>query len=331
MAHGIVQGNTKLLRQAANTTFNGILLAIGTAVVFSFGLTALSFPIPPTSEILGRTQPNILDLMVALASGAAAAYAVSRKEVASALPGVAIAAALVPPLAVVGYGLGTIQFEYAAGALLLFITNLAAIILAGAVTFLSLGFRPPTRAERGEQTRYGLRMALVAMVIISIPLLMTTVVSNQRATTTAQIEGIIATFWAPADAQVQNMDVTWDRSGYLATFEVYDFNGTITTNDMIALQRNVQQAVGESVTLQSVILDGQLNVVNSATQPMPTPTMTPTPEEEPVEPSPSATIYVPAITIEPTFDPNPPTGTPKAVVTVTAVSPSITLTPIPEP
>ena len=309
MAHGIVQGNTKLLRQAANTTFNGVLLAIGTAVVFSFGLTALSFPIPPTSEILARTQPNILDLMVALASGAAAAYAISRKEVASALPGVAIAAALVPPLAVVGYGIGTIQFDYAAGALLLFVTNLAAIILAGAGTFLSLGFRPPTRAERGEQTRYGLRMALVAMVIISIPLLMTTVVSNQRTTTTAQIEVIITNYWSPADAQVQNMDVTWDRSGYFATFEVYDFSGTITTNDIISLQREVEQAIGESVTVQSVILDGQLNVVNSATQPIPTPTMTPTPEEEPVEPLPTATIYVPAITIEPTFDPNPPTGT----------------------
>ena len=336
MAHGIVQGNTKLLRQAANTTFNGVLLAIGTAVVFSFGLTAFKFPIPPTSEILARTQPNILDLMVALASGAAAAYAVSRKEVASALPGVAIAAALVPPLAVVGYGIGSIQFDLAAGALLLFVTNLAAIILAGAVTFLSLGFRPPTRAERGEQTRYGLRMALVAMVIISIPLLMTTVVSNQRATTTAQIEEIITNYWPPTDAQVQNIAVDWDRSTYLANFEVYDFTGTITTNDIISLQREVEQAVGDSVTLQSVILDGQLNVVDGSTVLIPTvtqtPTMTPTitptltmtpmPTRELILPSPTATKYVPAITIEPTFDPNPPTETPEIIETETAVPPT---------
>ncbi|NIN68813.1 MAG: DUF389 domain-containing protein, partial [Anaerolineae bacterium] len=54
-----------------------------------------------SGEILARTSPNLLDLLIALASGAAGAYAVSRKDVSAALPGVAIAAALVPPLGVV--------------------------------------------------------------------------------------------------------------------------------------------------------------------------------------------------------------------------------------
>ena len=334
MAQSIVQGNTTLLRKATNTTFNGILLAIGTAVVFTFGLTAFGFPIPATSEILARTQPNILDLMVALASGAAAAYAISRKEVASALPGVAIAAALVPPLAVVGYGIGSIQFDYASGALLLFITNLAAIILAGAITFLALGFRPPTRAERGEQTRYGLRMALVAMLIISIPLLLTTVVSNQQATTYAKIERIITNHWPPSQAQVANIQIARDRSEYVADFEVYDFSGTITTNDIIALQREVEEAVAETVTLKSVIINGQLDVVDGTTQLMLTPTMTPTitptliitpmVTRELSLPSPTATEYVPAITIEPTFN---PTDTPDPLATETAVP----ATPEPQP
>jgi len=353
MAHGIVQGNAKLLKQAANTTFNGILLAIGTAVVFSFGLTALKFPIPATDEILARTQPNILDMMVAIASGAAAAYAVSRKEVASALPGVAIAAALVPPLAVVGYGIGTIQFDLAAGALLLFITNLAAIILAGAVTFLSLGFRPPTRAERGEQTRYGLRLALVAMVIISIPLLLTTVISNQQATTFAKIEQTIATYWPPAQAQVENIVVSRERTEYLADFEVYDFTGTINSNDIVMLQREVEEEVGETVVLRSVIIDGQLDVVDGSTEIIPSPTMTPTmtptltptlvmtvePTRELILPLPTATDYVPAITIEPTFGPTPTvdpdaTETPDPEATTTPIlptrEPQPTDTPTPE-
>ncbi|MBE2223299.1 MAG: TIGR00341 family protein, partial [Anaerolineae bacterium] len=314
MAHGIVQGNSKLLKQAANTTFNGILLAIGTAVIFSFGLTAFAFPIPPTSEILARTQPNILDMMVALASGAAAAYAVSRKEVASALPGVAIAAALVPPLAVVGYGLGSIQFDLAAGALLLFVTNLAAIILAGAITFLSLGFRPPTRVERGEQTRYGLRLAVVAMVIISIPLLFTTVVSNRQAKIVATIAQTIETHWLPAEAQVENLTVSRERSTYVANFEVYDFTGTITTNDMITLQRQVQQTVGETVVLRAVILDGQLDVVDDNTPLIPSPTITPT---YAVTPTPPAVIDESAMPLAPTIR---PTAAPDAAETETAVS-----------
>ena len=286
--------------------------------------------------------------MVALASGAAAAYAISRKEVASALPGVAIAAALVPPLAVVGYGIGSIQFDYAAGALLLFITNLAAIVLAGAVTFLALGFRPPTRAERGEQTRYGLQMALVAMLIISIPLLLTTVVTNRQTTTIATIEQLIENFWLPTQAQVEIIGVDRERSTYIADFEVFDFKGTITTNDIVALQREIEQEIGEDVVLRSVILNGQLDIVDGSTEPIPdvtltptvTPTLTPTLTMTPVPtrdlplPSPTATIYVPAITIEPTFDPNPPTATPEIIETETAVPPTQDPKPtatIPEP
>jgi uncharacterized hydrophobic protein (TIGR00271 family) len=300
MAQSIVQGNVRLLRQAANTTFEGILVAVGTAVVFTFGLVALDFPVTATSEILSRTQPNILDLTVALASGAAAAYAVSRKEVASALPGVAIAAALVPPLAVVGYGIGSIQFDYAAGALLLFTTNLAAIILAGSITFLSLGFRPPTRAERGEQTRYGLKIALVAMLVISVPLLVTTVVSNRQTSTAANIEEIIVNHWLPSQARIENIRVDRERLDYVADFDVYDFTGTIDTNDIITLQREIEKAVNATVILKSVILEGQLDVVDGATQPIPTPTHTPT--------------YTPTLTSTVVFTPMPegtPTDTPE--------------------
>ena len=73
------------------------------------------------------------------------------------MPGVAIAAALVPPLCVVGYGLGVSDLSISAGALLLFMTNLIAIVLAAGITFLALGFQPE-RGEKGELAR-GLRPA----------------------------------------------------------------------------------------------------------------------------------------------------------------------------
>lgn len=275
MAHSIVQGNMKMLRQAADSTFKGVLLAIGTAVVFSFMLVALGFPITATSEILARTQPNILDLMVAIASGAAAAYAISRKEVASALPGVAIAAALVPPLAVVGYGIGSLRFDLSAGALLLFVTNLAAIILAGAVTFLLLGFRPSTRGERGEQTRYGLRMAVTAMIIITIPLLALTYISNVEARKRATIDNILLTNWPPSAAKVENITFSRERRNHLVDFTVYDFTGTIDTNDIISLQNEISATVDLDVILRSIIIQGNQDVVTGASTPVFTPTPTP--------------------------------------------------------
>jgi uncharacterized hydrophobic protein (TIGR00271 family) len=93
MANGVVQGNAVMFRRAGISTFKGAIVAIAVATV----VTMLVPDLRPTGEIMARVEPNLLDLLVALAAGAAAAYAVSRAAVAAALPGVAISVALVPP------------------------------------------------------------------------------------------------------------------------------------------------------------------------------------------------------------------------------------------
>ena len=98
---GVVEGDTHLLGTAAWATFRGMILAI---LIGAF----LGLVVPDASatpEIMARTRPSVLDLGVALASGAAGAYALCRKNVSAGLAGVAIAAALVPPLTTVGIGL----------------------------------------------------------------------------------------------------------------------------------------------------------------------------------------------------------------------------------
>ena len=100
----------------------------------------------------------------------AGAYAVARKDVATALPGVAIAAALVPPLGVVGVGVASGNLRVAGGGTLLFMTNLIAIALAGAITFLLLGFRPGTRSSKELSLQRGLGTAVTLLVLVSIPL-----------------------------------------------------------------------------------------------------------------------------------------------------------------
>jgi uncharacterized hydrophobic protein (TIGR00271 family) len=162
----IVQGDIRLLRLALESSLKGVALAIGLSVF----LTALSPLRGVTHEIAARTHPNLFDLAVALASGAAGAYAVARKDVAASLPGVAIAAALVPPLGVIGVGLAMGDPGIAGGGGLLFTTNLIAITLAGSVTLLLLGFRPTARAEREARLRYGLVVSLALLAVIAIPL-----------------------------------------------------------------------------------------------------------------------------------------------------------------
>jgi uncharacterized hydrophobic protein (TIGR00271 family) len=174
----IVLGDIRLLRLAVEAALKGIVLAIGLAVV----LTVLTPLRTVTQEIASRTSPNLFDLAVALASGAAGAYAVARKDVAAALPGVAIAAALVPPLCVIGIGIALTDSSVTWGGTLLFTTNLIAITLAGSITLLLLGFRPAATPERAARLRLGLVASLVLLTAITVPLAIVFVDSVQNST-----------------------------------------------------------------------------------------------------------------------------------------------------
>ena len=104
-----------------------------------------------TSEIISRTNPNLLDLGIALFSGLAGSIVVCRGggDGVTALPGVAIAVALMPPLCVMGFGLGSgVNLEIMGGAGLLFLTNLVAIVASAFVVFLLVGMGAPEAQRR---------------------------------------------------------------------------------------------------------------------------------------------------------------------------------------
>ena len=163
----IVSLSMGVLRQDEALQINGAkTIAIGVfAVLATAGLIALFIPIDRlTSEMAGRLSPTILDLFVAIVSGAAAAYAKSNEKILGSLAGVAIAVALVPPIAVAGIGLGWGDWSMFSTAFLLFITNLVGIVLAAGFTFAMLGFSPLHLAKKGIATW------LVIVALVAIPL-----------------------------------------------------------------------------------------------------------------------------------------------------------------
>ena len=117
----------KLFRSALLVCGSGILIGLAASLFFG----ALNPGFEPSMEIEARGDPDVLDLIIAFASGMVAAYAMGRPNVSGTLAGVAIAAALLPPLAVVGIGLTNSQLLVAGFAAILFATNLVAIILGG--------------------------------------------------------------------------------------------------------------------------------------------------------------------------------------------------------
>ena len=116
-------------------------------VAFFVGLATPGFD-EPTREMLGRGGPSVLDLVVAFASGLAAAYASSRPGLLAALPGVAIAAALVPPIATSGLALSIGNFDLAFNALLLFTINMVTIVLASMTSLWVVGIRNIEKMSR---------------------------------------------------------------------------------------------------------------------------------------------------------------------------------------
>jgi uncharacterized hydrophobic protein (TIGR00271 family) len=165
---GIVQGDVRLLWQAAGTVLRGAALAAGIGL-----LVGLVIPLyTPTAEILSRTQPTLVDLVIAILSGAAGAYAQCRRNVLGALAGVAVAVALVPPLAIIGIGLTLGSGAIAGGALLLFLTNLSAIVTAGSVVFMLFGFRPdPGRRVRVFSRGIASVLAMLGLVVVLLTIL----------------------------------------------------------------------------------------------------------------------------------------------------------------
>ena len=176
--------------------------AIATAVVVgstvwtiavAAGVAATLPANPLGSEVIARTAPDVRDLLVAVAAGIAGTWATARTNVSSALPGVAVAVALVPPLAAVGLTLEAGEIRYTEGALLLYVTNLVAMVGIGAITMVAVGFVPRSLLTRTWHTLGTTTViSLIAIGVISWPLWERAERVADEARTTSVIEATVA-------------------------------------------------------------------------------------------------------------------------------------------
>jgi uncharacterized hydrophobic protein (TIGR00271 family) len=139
-AVAIAYGELRPLLLSLAVVAGAMALVVGLAAAIAVVLPELH---PPShnSQITGRASPTLVDLVAAAATGLAGAFAVGRRDIGDILPGVAIAISLVPPLAVVGVAGTAGEWDSAWGALLLFLTNVLAIVVAGTAVFGSLRVR----------------------------------------------------------------------------------------------------------------------------------------------------------------------------------------------
>jgi len=170
---------------------------------------------------------------------------------------VAIAAALVPPLGVIGIGIAMWDANIAGGASLLFITNLIAIAFAGAITLLLLGFRPTPGAEQKARLRVGLITSLVMLIAIMIPLAIVFLDTAHESQTFQVVE-----------TTLQNYTET-NPSLRLVRFDISEGDGEVNVDvtfnalnpfseDMAGnLQNDLMQALDRPVTLHLVSIPAE--------------------------------------------------------------------------
>jgi uncharacterized hydrophobic protein (TIGR00341 family) len=171
LAFATALGDLGLSRRAIKAIGFGILVALASSILIGV-FFEVDAGIP---ELISRTEVSLGDVVLALVAGSAAAISFT-SVMFSALIGVMVAVALLPPLVTTGLLCGSGQWELATGSLLLFLINLICVNLAGVVTFFVQGIQPVTwweMAKAKKATRIAIFLwmvllaALIAMILLS--------------------------------------------------------------------------------------------------------------------------------------------------------------------
>lgn len=166
----VITGDSRNMIRSFLIVVGGTALVIVMSLLLAGALPG-SIQVLENSQVTSRVSPRLIDLVIALAAGAAGSFATSREDVSDALPGVAIAVSLVPPLAVVGITLSARAYRQAWGAMLLFLTNFLAIVAAGLIVFAIMGYGGAALGEKNHRARkYATVAIIIAILIIAVPL-----------------------------------------------------------------------------------------------------------------------------------------------------------------
>ena len=259
LSYGMVKFKQQLIGKSALTLFTGILWVI----LVSWIITQLVGTRITGSEILARANPNLLDLGVAMISGTAGAFALTRRSIGNALPGVAISVALVPPLCVVGIGLAlgsglVIDPQYRIaneiltiedGSFLLFFTNFIAIVFCGGLVFLCQGY------TNWKKASIGLSLSLVLLLFVVLPLRFSFQDFIFRSIILTNLDelGYENPHWLGSKLREIHIDFAVEPT--TVTFEVIAPSGALSESDVQVVEKTLSEKLKEPVEVRVHLLE----------------------------------------------------------------------------
>ena len=235
----LAEGKFTWLRLCARALVWGTLFAI----LFCAAIVWFSPLQNVTEEIAARTRPNLFDLLVALFSSLAGSYAMIRGRDGT-IVGVAIATALMPPLAAVGFGLATVNWTVFGGALMLFITNLLTIALTAALMARLYGFR--SEKQRGRSSWVQSMLILATFVALAIPLGLALMQIAREANGERLVRAAITEDFDES-ARIDQIQIDWDREPITVSASVLTPDFSADANDR--LSRTLEDLLGSSVAV----------------------------------------------------------------------------------
>ena len=215
-AAAMVHGQPKRLVASFAILCGGTATAITTGWIIAAISPGFTNAHDLAPELLLRTAPSLIDLGVAVAAGISAGYVLTHRDASSVLPGVAVAVALVPPLAATGVLLNVGAGAEAGGAFLLYVTNLGAIIVSAIALLTASGFVPgDLRQGTRLPVRAGFLVSLLVLVLIAVPLARQTLnVIEARNYTAAVTRSILD--WDPNSESVELTTATDGQRGQVS-------------------------------------------------------------------------------------------------------------------
>lgn len=207
----MVMGWPRRAFMSGGVALGGILFAIGLSVLFGW-MYGPDISTVANSQVASRIGPTVVDLAIAIAAGGAGAFALSRPDVSDSLPGVAVAIALVPPLAVVGLMISQAEWSAASGALLLFVTNLVAIILVGGGVFVLTGVVPVLRLlDNRAWVKRSLGMVAVLAIAVIATLGASADTFQKQTAGVAAADDVVADWLGNSDLHAIRSEYTGDE------------------------------------------------------------------------------------------------------------------------
>jgi uncharacterized hydrophobic protein (TIGR00271 family) len=226
-----------------------VLMSVAETIAIAALGTILSPIRDLTPEIIARTNPNLMDLFIALFSGIAGTLALTaRRPNLTIVPGVAIATAVMPPLATTGYAISTAQWDLARGAFMLFATNFMAIAISAGAVFLLIGFRPGRGSHPGF-ARWRVPVAVVITCVLSVPLMRTLLTAAEQTRITREAKSTIERL-VDGNSKRRVDDITVrvasDRVRISASVQTPTY---IDHSEISAWEERVKEVVGRNVEM----------------------------------------------------------------------------------